>query len=474
MGALYKKLIKYSESDFYPFHMPGGKRNPELAGTGLPYQYDISEIEGFDDLHHANGLIKELEERASNVYHSEETALLINGSTSGLLSAIMGCTSKGDKVLVGRNSHKSIYHGLILNELNPIYLYSDYDKEWDFPLAIDSLKVEQALEEHPDIKGVILTSPTFEGVVSDIKEIVKIVHSRKIPLILDEAHGAHFGFSDGFPENANRLGVDLVIHSVHKTLPALTQTALIHKNGNLVDWERVRFYLQIFQSSSPSYILMSSIDVCISILENEESRKRHFGEYQERLEKARKRLRKLSRLKLIETESFDPSKILISTKRTKKAGLWLYRELLEKYHLQMEMTTGTTALAMTSIADTDEGMERLVCALEEIDGSLKRGEHVVEEKPQIVSWEFPKLEQVLKPSEAIAAKEKESLKSSLPFSKCKDKISCEFVYLYPPGIPLIVPGEEISAKAIDVLLEYEGLGHKVKGIKTPGKIFVLE
>ena len=477
MTTLHKKLIKYSESDFYPFHMPGGKRNPELAGTGLPYSFDISEIEGFDDLHHSNGIIKDLEKRASKIYHSQETALLVNGSTSGLLSAIMACTNKGDKVLVGRNSHKSIYHGLFLNELNPVYLYSDYDKEWDFPLAIEPLKVEEALEENPDIKAVILTSPTFEGVVSDIKEIAEIVHRKKIPFILDEAHGAHFGFSDGFPKNANMLGADLVIHSVHKTLPALTQTALIHKNGNLVDWERVKFYLQIFQSSSPSYILMSSIDVCISILENEESRRKYFEEYEERLEKARERLRSLSCLKLIETESFDSSKILISTKRTKKSGLWLYRELLEKYHLQLEMTTGTTALAMTSISDTDEGVERLVSALEEMDEGFalrhtvsERGKTNESEKSQTITWEFPKLEQVLKPSEALAIKEKESLKESLPFSECKNKISCEFVYLYPPGIPLIVPGEEINPGAIEILLEYERIGHKIKGVKTSGRI----
>jgi arginine/lysine/ornithine decarboxylase len=480
--------------------MPGGKRNPQWGETGLPYQYDISEIEGFDDLHHGVGLIKELEKRAAKCYGSEETALLVNGSTSGLLSGIMACTNKGDKVLVGRGSHKSIYHGIFLNELETVYLYPEYDKEKDIPLEINPKDVRQALEKNPDIKAVIVTSPTYDGVVSDIGRIAEIVHEKSIPLIVDEAHGAHFGFGEIFPENSNALGADLVIHSLHKTLPSLTQTALIHKNGNIVDWEKVRYYLQIFQSSSPSYILMSSIDVCISMLEDEELRKRYFSEYQERLQKARERLKKLPDLELIETKNYDVSKILISVKRINKTGLEIYNILLKKYLLQMEMAAGSTVLAMTSIADTEEGLERLVMALEEIAGEnhLKtqksKGELTLEkekvsdkqeknikaiEKEQIENseenqkrWEFPKPEQVYSISTALAGK-RETSGSRLPFKECEDRISREFVYLYPPGIPLIVPGERISLEAIRILLQYEELGYKIKGVKSAGRIDLL-
>ena len=479
MATLYKELVKYSQSDTYPFHMPGGKRSPLWGETGLPYQMDISEIEGFDDLHHGTGLIKELEERASRVYGSEKSALLINGSTSGLLSGIMACTNKGDKVLVGRGSHKSVYHGIFLNELKAVYLYSDYDEEKELPLEINPEDVEQALKENPDIKAVIVTSPTYDGVVSDIQEIARRVHKKGVPLIVDEAHGAHFGFSEAFPRNSNAGGADLVIHSLHKTLPSLTGTALIHKNGELVDWEKVRFYLQIFQTSSPSYVLMSSIDVCISMLEDENLRKKHFIDYQELLQKTRKRLKSLSYLKLIETKNYDISKIVISGKNIKKTGLDLYQILLEKYQLQMEMATGSTVLAMTSIADREEGFERLAKALVEIDkeGALRAENQKIEEKGQSEekgkgkSWQFPRLEQVYSISQAPVNAE-ESSNIALPFKECESRISLEFVYLYPPGIPLIVPGERIDQKAVQVLLQYERLGYNMKGVKSPGKIKV--
>ena len=506
MTTLYKELIKYSQSDVYPFHMPGGKRSPQWQETGLPYQYDITEVEGFDDLHHGVGLIKELEERARQVYGSDKTALLVNGSTSGLLAGIMACTNKGDKVLVGRGSHKSIYHGIFLNELEAVYLYPDYDKEKEIPLEINPEEVRCALEKDASIKAVIVTSPTYDGVVSEIEEIARVVHQRGIPLIVDEAHGAHFGLSDGFPRNSNALGADLVIHSLHKTLPSLTQTALIHKNGNLVDWEKVRFYLQLFQSSSPSYILMSSIDVCISMLEDIERREKSFKEYKKRLEGARERLRRLSKLELIETKNYDPSKILISAKKVEKTGLELYQVLLEKYQLQMEMVTGSTVLAMTSVADRDEGFERLVKALEEMDqeeidqeealkedalkeealkedalkekafreGVLKqRALEKKERKKKEMSWQFPKLEQVSSIYQALR-EEKNPSSKTLPFGECENNVSMEFVYLYPPGIPLIVPGERISREAVQILLQYEELGYRIKGVKQSGKIKAIE
>ena len=495
MATLYKELIKYSQSDYYPFHMPGGKRNPQLTKTGLPYHLDITEIEGFDDLHHGVGLIKELEERASKVYNSSETALLVNGSTSGLLAGIMACTNKGDKILVGRNSHKSIYHGIFLNELEAVYLYPEYNHELDCPLGINPKEVWKVLEENPDIKAVVITSPTFEGVVSEVEEIARMTGQKKIPLIVDEAHGAHFGFNDGFPANSNTLGGDLVIHSIHKTLPSFTQTALIHKNGNLVDWDKVKFYLQIFQSSSPSYILMSSVDVCISMLENTEKRDEYFSKYERRLNRAREKIKECSNLKLVETKNFDPSKILVSGKKINKTGLELYHVLLEKYRLQMEMATGFTVLAMTSIADTEEGLERLVYALEEMDKAEVIGERrirkegdgtktLLEKERKVLgqelgiktkkdsSWEFPKLEQVYKISHSPwGKKEPEKV---LPFKGCENYISKEFVYLYPPGSPLIVPGERICKRAVEILLQYERLGYKIKGTRQNGKIEVLE
>lgn len=210
-----------------------------MDGTS-PYLIDITEIDGFDDLHHAEGILKEAQERAAKVYHASETHFLINGSTAGIISAILGTTEKGDSILVARNCHKSVYHAIYLNELDPVYIYPKFDTEQGLSTEIDAEDVQKALEEHPKIRAVMIVSPTYDGVVSDIEKIAEIVHEAGCLLIVDEAHGAHFGFDPYFPESANMYGADLVINSLHKTLPALTQTALLHVNGERVNRRKVK------------------------------------------------------------------------------------------------------------------------------------------------------------------------------------------------------------------------------------------
>ena len=235
MERLYDKLKAYSESDFYAFHMPGHKRNKALLGIELPYDLDITEIDGFDDLHHADGILKEEQERAARVFGAEESHFLVNGSTAGILSAVMGCTHRGDKILVARHCHKSIYHAIYMNGLVPRYVYPEFDISMHMNGEISKEDVAKALAAEPDIKAVVIVSPNYDGVVSDVKGIAEVAHSYRIPLIVDEAHGPHFGFHPAFPGRANDLGADVVINSLHKTLPSLTQTAILHINGKLAN-----------------------------------------------------------------------------------------------------------------------------------------------------------------------------------------------------------------------------------------------
>ena len=300
MEYLYEKLTAYGNSDYYAFHMPGHKRNMELMRARLPYNIDITEIDGFDDLHHAEGLLKELQENAARVFQAEETHYLVNGSTVGLLSAVMGCTERGGRILMARNCHKSVYNAVYINELRPVYIYPEFSEETDLNGEIHVDQIKKLLEEYEDIQAVVIVSPTYEGVVSDIEAIAEIVHEYKIPLIVDEAHGAHFGFHSYFPQNANTRGADVVIHSLHKTLPSLTQTALLHINGRYADRERIRNYLHMLQSSSPSYILMASIDECVRAMD--ERREEIMDTYVERLQHTRERLKQLKNIKLIETK----------------------------------------------------------------------------------------------------------------------------------------------------------------------------
>lgn len=465
MASLYDKLIEYNKSDYYGFHMPGHKRNEKMFGTRLPYGIDITEIDGFDDLHHAETLIKDQEERAARLYKAEETHFLVNGSTVGILSAILGVTNRGDKILVARNCHKSVYNAMELNGLRPIYIYPEYEKDLQINGEVSGEKIEILLNENPDVKAVMIVSPTYDGVLSDVEKIAQIVHKRGIPLIVDEAHGAHFGFHPYFPENSNVKGADIVIHSVHKTLPSLTQTALIHINGEIVDREKVRKYLHMLQSSSPSYILMASIDRCMELLESEGDTL--FELFAQRIDVLRTELQGLKHLEILQTEQFDRSKFLISVKKTGITSKKLADILLHTYHLQMEMTGGTYVLAMTALGDTKEGFERLKRALFEIDQSLSD-----EKQEDYLPVELPKLPLVCT-NEEIERK-KCGNEELILWKASIGRISTEYAYVYPPGIPLIVPGEQITQEAIQVLALYAELGFSVEGIKVENYIGVLK
>lgn len=471
MEYLYDKLIKYREEDIYPMHMPGHKRNLKLMNMVNPYAIDITEIDGFDNLHDAEEILLNEMEEAAQLYHADHTHYLINGSTSGLLVSIASCTKKGDTVLVARNCHKAVYHAIFLNELVPIYLYPEVDEEYGIHKGITAEQVKKEIEENPDIKMVLLTSPTYEGIVSDIRGIASVVHSYNIPLVVDEAHGAHLGFSKNFPENSVTCGADLVIHSVHKTLPAFTQTALLHSNGSLVDYDKVKMYLQIYQTSSPSYVLMSGISNCLRIMKEQGAQL--FEEYDRNLKEFYEACNKLQNLEVyhpmkLEEEkrpfAFDPSKILIFTHHCIINGVELYDLLLNRYRIQCEMVSKDYVLAMTSIADTKEGFNRLIEALLDIDRNISS-----EKKQKLTSLFYvTNLDLALTPYEAYNLR-----KDSVQIEDSIGNIAGEYVYLYPPGIPLVVPGEEITKEIINKIKEYKQAGLNIKGMKDHNNETIL-
>ncbi len=493
MNNIFDKLKNYSDSDYYAFHMPGHKRNLDLMDGTSPYRIDITEIDGFDDLHHAEGILKEAQERAARVYHADETHFLVNGSTVGILSAILGTTEKGDSILVARNCHKSVYHAIYLNELDPVYLYPKFDTELGLSIEIDVEDVRIALEEHPEIRAVMIVSPTYDGVVSDIEKIAEIVHEAGCPLIVDEAHGAHFGFDPYFPESANVHGADLVINSLHKTLPALTQTALLHVNGGRVNRRKVKRYLDMLQTSSPSYILMASIDACIHLLEQTQMRTHNiFKEYASHIDTLRKELKALKHLKIIETENterYDRSKFVISVKHAPMSSHELYETLLQKYHLQMEMLAGTYVLAMTTVGDTQEGLDRLKDALLEIDAELDTEFAMKTDDTDLpLSGKQPSLEKVWTIAEVVNRRDEAQSRQEDPqeilhfghpgkvekrsFEESIGCISLEYAYLYPPGSPLIVPGERITQEAVEILHWYQEHDFSIEGLQSEDGIEV--
>lgn len=369
---LEDKLIKYGNEDYYGFHMPGHKRqntktsNPFLQDHFSLSSIDITEIDGFDDLHDPHGILMREMKSAAAFYGTRDTIFSVNGSTASNLAAVSAAVPRGGKILIESICHRSVFHAAALRELAVTLLpVSNLWPEVPGPVDVSSVK---DLMESERFDAVVVTSPTYEGIVSDIREISEIVHAHGAVLIVDEAHGAHFSMHPYFPVSAIRLGADLVIQSLHKTLPSLTQTSLLHNVTGRVSTDKLMEFMDIYESSSPSYILMASITSCIHLLE--EKSPALFEDYVVRLSGLRASLAGLRHLKLLNAPSTEPSKLVISTDGTGIDGPTLYEILLQKYHLQMEMKTSHHILAMTSVCDTQEGFTRFADALSEIDSRL--------------------------------------------------------------------------------------------------------
>lgn len=490
MEKLYEKLENYKKDNIYPFHMPGHKRNLAMLPKWNPYEMDITEIDGFDSLHDANDILKGVMDGIAQLRGAEESFLLINGTTCGLLAGIRACVKHGAEVLVARNCHKSVYHGILLNGLVPHYIYPPIHSKFGANGGISPKKIEEMLITHPKIQLVIITSPTYEGVASDVKEIAKVVHKAGIPLLVDQAHGAHFGMEDSFPQSAIQCGADLVVESVHKTLPAFTQTALLHVQGKLVDKERVKKCLGIYETTSPSYPLMAGIEWCEAFCERE--RYGAFLQYANRLQKLRKQMEQLTYIQLMCKQDmcgslygmdYDMGKLVFGAKNGILTGKQLYQILLEEYGLQMEMASLEYVIAMTSVMDTEEGFQRLLLALQEIDQRIgtgllagekqERDLSSLEEKETNAFYFDTKEEDLFQTERVYTPFETENFDVKMvELEDSKERIAGDFVYLYPPGIPLLVPGERISKKLLGFIKECMEKELPVKGI-VHGKITVV-
>ncbi len=469
MGILLDKLTEYSESDFYPYHMPGHKRK---AAGALPKEWtatDITEIEGFDNLHQPEEILKKLQEDAAKAYGAEECFYLVNGSTGGILSAISAAVPFGGELLISRNCHKSVYHGAYLRHLTLRYIYPQMVAGFDVCEAITAEQVQEALEKYPKIAAVLIVSPTYEGRIADVEAITRVVHDRGLPLIIDEAHGAHLGFSPEFAQNSCRLGADLVINSLHKTLPAMTQTALLHCNGSRVDREQIRRFLHIYQTSSPSYVLMASMEeaICVAVQEKE-----CFTKFVKQWETLLKELKKCKKIHVLPqgyaecmAKRHDIGKLVLSVKGTGLSGQQFCDILLERYHLQMEMACESYVLAMFTVGDTEEGYERLAQAVLELDSEIDTRQEMEVSLDKTVTMHA---------CEAILLHEAwDAPKEAVPFELAQERKAGEFINLYPPGTPIAVPGERLTKEVIQLLQKCLEAGLKVQGVDKDKKVIVL-
>ena len=479
---LYARLKEYADSGIYPFHMPGHKRRFSPEEAGEVYRMDITEIDGFDNLHDARGILLEAEQYAARLYGAEETFFCVNGSTGAILAAVSTVCSAGGRILAARNCHKSVYHAIEINHLEVSYIYPQVNARYAVCEGIYPQDIDKEWIKAPDIQAIVITSPTYDGVVSDIRQICSEAHERGIPVIVDEAHGAHFPFSGYFPESALQCGADIVIHSTHKTLPAMTQTALLHVCGDLVDRERLRRMLTVYQTSSPSYILMGSIDDCMHLLDSRGEAM--FARYTQRLENLRRQLAGTERIHLLEQSDLDPersfdydrSKLLLSAGPGTGGGKRLYQQLLEEFGLQMEMMTSDYVLAMTSVCDDEEGFQRLLEAVRKLNEEAKKAgagepdqtkeQAIGQEVEQAADREMAQLPQPVRVLPVWDAFRRD--KEKILLADAAGRIAAEYVYLYPPGVPLLVPGEQIDDAALRQILHWERAGMDIAGIYRQG------
>ena len=477
--------------------MPGHKRNTKLIKRyGLwdecltPYDIDITEIDNFDNLHNPEGIIKEAERLAAGLYGAKESIYSVNGSTGAIL-AVLGLIDRGEAVLMARNCHKSVYHGVELYGLVPYYLEGETDSLGIYQ-SISPKEVEEALRtsafrledldkernaENPNnsgIKLVVITSPTYEGVVSDIADIADICHRYGAFLLVDEAHGAHFGFDDYFPASAVSLGADFVVQSFHKTLPSYTQTAVLHIcNGNEDVINKIRRQFNLLETSSPSYIFLAGMEGSLNLIKDHG--RELFDDYKKRLISFREGVATLKNIRLyapLNAFNYDYGKLVITA--GDNLGAKLYRYLYDNHHLVMEMKSKDYVIAMTSIFDTDEGFYRLLKALKELDSdeTFFTLDNKANFDYTLMDRRWGTLpERKYIPFEAVRLADIYG-KYKVSLEKSRGLTSADYVYFYPPGIPLLVPGEVIGEDVIHHIKAARLAGIEVYGGIDGNGIFV--
>ena len=447
---LLQRLQEHRDRGALPMHMPGHKRNcsaPYLQELGA--SLDITEIDGFDNLHSASGILRKAMERAARRWGSKQSYFLVGGSTCGILAGIYSIIEKGDRILMGRNCHRSVYNAVELTGASPVYLSPQWDPVWGIEGPVTPEQVKNAIAENPDVSLVVLTSPTYEGILSDIAEIANVVHSAGLPLLVDEAHGAHLDLSPYFTSGAVKGGADLVVQSLHKTMPSLTQTAIAHVCTDRIDTCRFFDALSIFETSSPSYLLMASIDECINYMD-ESAFEKWYAAIAENKD-AFSSLAKLCVLGYgngVPSSSWkrDPSKIVVSTNFCNLTGCELAEILREQYNIEVEMAAAQHVLAMTGPGDTVETVHTFAKVLCAIDQTCEVRTPVLQIRP-------PVPERICG---VYAAKR--GRRSVVHRNQALGKISAEYIYAYPPGIPLVVPGEMLDRDILEYIEDLASQG----------------
>jgi arginine decarboxylase len=470
---LFDALVALAEARKVSFHTPGHKsgkgistRFRKFVGSKI-FTIDLTTLDEVDCLQKPVGVIREAQELAAEAHGADRSFFLVNGTTVGNHAMILSTVRPGEEVLVARNAHKSILAGIILSGAIPRFFLPSFDPELGIAINVSGAAVESAMRAHPQARVVALTSPNYYGIAADMPTIIAAGQRQGRILIVDEAHGPHLHFHPALPPSAMDAGADLAVQSTHKIVGGMTQASMLHVKGTAVDAGRVTGVLQILQSTSPSYILMASLDLARMQMATEG--RKLLGKAVELAEEARARINRIPGLRCLDSGqvkewgdlSLDVTKLTISVKELGLTGYAASALLNTEFDIQVEMADLFNLLVIVSIGDRRDDLDRLVRALE----ALARRSHGPAFAPEILP--VPPIHEsrlVCPPREAYFSKY-----VHVPLTQAAGRITCDIVTIYPPGIPILTPGEEISPAAVEYLQFLGRHGARIDGvIELPG------
>lgn len=472
---LFKVLKEYACSNTTPFHVPGHKKGTgifkefkEFLGENV-FKIDVTTFDLVDSLQNPVGAIKEAESLTAQTYGADKSFFSVQGTSGAIEAMILSCVKDGDKILIPRNVHKSITAALILSRAIPIYMEPDIDIHLGIAHGISYSVIEKHLQETPDIKAVLIINPTYYGVATDIKSIASLVHKYNIPLLVDEAHGPHLSFSPDLPTSAIEAGADICCQSTHKILGSLTQSSLIHIKSNLIDSSHVKQVLNLLQTTSPSYLLMASLDC--SRMQMDESGTELISKTLNLCSNARKKINEIPGFYCFGKEilnskgayALDETKLTICCRELGLSGYQLYNLLSSKYNIQLELSDFYNVLAVGSLGDTEESFYNLIYALTDISTN-----YYGLNPPITNTFKIPPMPpKILEPSTAFNA-----LKKTILLNNSLNEICGELIMAYPPGIPLIAPGEIITKDILDYINNLKSSKLHIQGTEDANVNFI--
>ncbi|AFS77190.1 arginine decarboxylase SpeA [Gottschalkia acidurici 9a] len=436
----------------------------------IPY-IDVTEVEGTDNLHLPTAMIKSSQELAAKTFKAKKTFYSVNGTTGGIYAAITSQVKPGEKILIQRDCHRSVHNALVLGRIDHDYMYPVYDSKCNILTGINPDDIEKKLKEDSEIKAIVITYPSYYGVCSDIEKICKIAHRYNKLLIVDEAHGSHLGFSERLPKSSIEAGADIVIQSTHKTLPAFTQSSMVHVGTDRVDIEKLEKMMSIYQTTSPSYLLLSSIDYAVGYMDVYGREK--LNVILDKIQEVTIYLERLQKVKIFNKNDivhnnfhdFDNTKLLFNVEGI--TGKKLEEILRRDYHIQLEMSDYYYGLALTSILDENSDLEKLALAIEDIS---KKDEYT---NKDLAIKEFNDIRNI-NPKIVMSLYEAfYNNKISVQLKESIGKISGDFIIPYPPGIPILAPGEIVTKEIVEYIEKLIENNVQILGL-TNGNILITK